>query len=53
MIDTIEVHPDHLRVAVMGAPPLRVELAEVGLRDPGMGSVVSKGGLEPPRDFSH
>lgn len=53
MVDSVEVHPDHLRVAIAGAPPLRVTLAEVGLREPGMGSSVSKGGLEPPRDFSH
>jgi len=53
LVEQVEVHPDHLRVAIAGAPPLRVEMAEVGLRDPGMGSVVSKGGLEPPRDFSH
>ena len=53
MVDAVEVHPDHLRVAIAGAPPLRVTLAEVGLREPGMGSSVSKGGLEPPRDFSH
>ena len=47
MLDAVYVHPDHLRVVPEGAPPLRVELAEVGLRPPvGMGPLVSEGGLD-------
>ena len=50
LLDAVYVHPDHLRVVACGAPPLKVELAEVGLRPPaGMGLCVSEGGLEPPR----
>ncbi len=33
----------------VGAPPLRVELAEVGLRSAGTGPYVSEGGLELAR----
>lgn len=47
MLDAVYVHPDHLRVVHVGAPPLRVELAEVGLRPVGMGPLVSEGGLAP------
>lgn len=54
MIDAIEVHPDHLRVAVAGAPPLLVELVELGLRSAGVGSVVSKGrGHRSPRRVAY
>jgi site-specific DNA recombinase len=47
MLDAVYVHPDHLRVVPVGSPPLRVELAEVGLRMPaGTKPYVSEGGLE-------
>jgi site-specific DNA recombinase len=50
LVDAVYVYPDHLRVVACGAPPLKVELTEVGLRPPaGMGTFVSEGGLEPPR----
>jgi len=48
LLDAVYVHPDHLRVVACGAPPLKVELAEVGLRPPaGMGLCVSEGGAQP------
>ncbi len=48
MLDAIYIYPDHLRVVPVGAPPLRVELAEVGLRVPvGMGPLVSEGRVDP------
>ena len=44
LVDAVYVYPDHLRVVACGAPPLKVELAEVGLRPPaGMGLCVSEG----------
>ncbi len=50
LVDAVYVYPAHLRVLACGAPPLKVELTEVGLRSPaGMGTFVSEGGLEPPR----
>ena len=54
LVDAVYVYPDHLRVVACGAPPLKVELTEVGLRPPaGMGTFVSEGGLEPPRPCGH
>ena len=47
LIEAVTIHADRLEVTVSGAPPLLIRLDEVGLRDPGTGSVVSKGGLEP------
>jgi len=48
LLDAIYIHPDHLRVVACGAPPLKVELTEVGLRPKaGMGTLVSEGGLLP------
>ena len=49
LVETVTIYADHLEVTLTGAPPILVELDEVGLRSPGTGSVVSKGGLEPPR----
>jgi hypothetical protein len=42
-VDSVSIFPDHLEVKVAGASPLLVELAEVGLRDPGTKSDVSEG----------
>jgi hypothetical protein len=42
-VDSVSIFPDHLEVKVAGASPLLVELAEVGLRDPGTRSGVSEG----------
>ncbi len=54
IIEAVIVYPDRLQVTINGAPPLTVALSEVGLREPlGTRPDVSKGGLEPPRDFSH
>ena len=53
LVESVIVHPDRLQVAINGAPPLTVDFEEVGLRPAGMRTMVSKGGLEPPRDFSH
>ena len=53
LVEAVVVFPDHLEVQVAGAPPLNVTLAEVGLRVGGTESVVSEGGLEPPRPFGH
>lgn len=54
LVDAVYVYPDHLRVVACGAPPLKVDLTEVGLRPPtGMGPLVSEGGLEPPRPNGH
>jgi hypothetical protein len=41
-----------MQVNVIGAPPLRVTVAEVGLREPGTAPVVSEGGLELPQQSS-
>ncbi len=63
LIDAVVIFPDHLQVRVIGAPPLLVTLAEVGLRDPGTRSCVSEGGppdshtghwrLDPGRPAGH
>ena len=53
LVEAVSMFPDHLEVKVGGAPPLLVELSEVGLRDPGTRSSVSEGGLEPPRPCGH
>ena len=61
IIDAVIIHPDRLQVAINGAPLLTVAFSEVGLRETerppnraaGTSIDVSKGGLEPPRDFSH
>ena len=48
LVDAIYIYADHLQVAACGAPPLRVNLDEVGLRPPaGMGPFVSEGGATP------
>ena len=44
LVEAVIVHPDRLRVTINGAPPLRVDFDEVGLRPAGMRSMVSKGG---------
>jgi hypothetical protein len=52
LIEAVTIHADRLEVTVTGVPPLIIQLDEVGLRDPGTGPVVSKGGLELRRsDF--
>ena len=53
LVEAVVVFPDHLEVRVMGAPPLNVTLSEVGLREPGIRTCVSEGGLEPPRPCGH
>ncbi len=53
LVEAIIVYPDRLQVTINGALPLTVDFEEVGLRPAGMRTMVSKGGLEPPRDFSH
>lgn len=46
LIEADYIYPDHLRVVACGAPPLRVELTEVGLRPAaGMRTLVSEGDL--------
>jgi hypothetical protein len=47
LIEAVVIYRDHLEVRVSGAPTLNVTLAEVGLREPGMRTSVSEGGLEP------
>ena len=47
LIEVVMVFPDHLEVRVVGAPPLNVTLAEVGLREGGTTSCVSERGIEP------
>jgi hypothetical protein len=42
MVEAVSMFPDHLEVKVGGAPPLLVELGEVGLRYPGTRSNVSE-----------
>ena len=49
LIEAVTIHADRLEVTVTGAPPLLVNLSEVGLRDPGTGPVVSEDRREPPR----
>ena len=49
LVEAVSMFPDHLEVKVGGAPPLLVELGEVGLRDPGTRSSVSEGGLSHMR----
>jgi site-specific DNA recombinase len=53
LIGAVEIHPDHLKVEVIGAPPILVTLAEVGLKAGGTRTCVSEGGLEPPRPCGH
>ncbi len=43
LLDGLEVHPDHLTVAINGAPKLNVALAEVGLGN-GHSATVGVGG---------
>jgi hypothetical protein len=52
LVDSVFFYPDQVMVQVLGAPPILVTLKEAGLRV-GTRSVVSEGGLEPPRDCSH
>ena len=54
LVEAVILHPDRLQVAINGVPPITVNFEEVGLRPAaGMRPMVSEGGLEPPRDFSH
>lgn len=53
LIEAVMVFPDHLEVRVVGAPPLNVTLAEVGLREGGTRTCVSERGLEPLRPCGH
>jgi hypothetical protein len=46
LIEAVIIHADRLEVTLIGAPPLLVNLDEVGLRPAGTGTVVSEGGLE-------
>jgi site-specific DNA recombinase len=46
LVEAVSMFPDHLEVKVGGAPPLLIELSEVGLRDPGTRSSVSEDRLE-------
>ena len=46
LIESVTIHADRLEVTVTGAPPLLITPGEVGLQDPGTGSLVSEGGLE-------
>ena len=46
LLDAVYGDPGHLQVVARGAPPLKVELPEVGLRPPaGMGTLVSEVGV--------
>ena len=51
-LENIYLYPDRLTVQVAGAPPITVTLHEVGLRLV-CRTIVSKGGLEPPRPYGH
>ena len=51
-LESIFMYPDRLTVQVAGAPAIIVALDEVGLRS-GCRTIVSKGGLEPPRPYGH
>ena len=42
MVEAVSMFPDHLEVKVGSAPPLLVELGEVGLRGPATRSSVSE-----------
>lgn len=42
LIETVTIHADRFEATATGAPPLLVNLNEVGSRDPGTGSVVSE-----------
>lgn len=44
LLDSLEVHPDRLTVAIHGAPKLNVALAEVGLGNGHSGNVGVGGG---------
>jgi site-specific DNA recombinase len=48
LLDSVNFYPDEMTVQVVGAPPIRVDYDEVGLR-PGSKPVVSEAGLEPAR----
>jgi hypothetical protein len=52
LVDSVFFYPDQVMVQVLGAPPILVTLEEAGLRV-GTRSVVSEGGLEPPRACAH
>ena len=52
LLDSICIYPDQVTVQVVGAPPIIVSLREVGLRA-GTRTIVSEGGLEPPRPCGH
>ncbi len=47
LVDAVTIFPDHIEVHITGAPKLNVELAEVGLREPGTRTSVSEGGPNP------
>lgn len=47
LVDSIYIYADHLQGVACGAPPLRVNLDDVGLRPAGMGLVVSEGRAQP------
>ncbi len=51
-IEEITVLPDYLDVKVHGAPAVHVLYQEVGLKESRV-SIVSEGGLEPPRPCGH
>ena len=53
LVEAVIVFPDHLEVQAVGAPPINVTLAEVGLRESGMRICVSERGLEPLRPCGH
>ncbi len=46
LIEAVTIYADRLDVTVTGVPALIIQHDEVGLRDPGTGHLVSKGGLE-------
>ena len=51
-LENIYLYPDRLTVQVVGAPAIMVTLQEVGLHHV-CRTIVSKGGLEPPRPYGH
>ena len=52
LLDSVCFYPDQVTVQVVGAPPIVISLHEVGLRA-GTRTIVSEGGLEPPRPCGH
>lgn len=46
LIEAVTIHADRHEVTVTGAPPILIELDEVGLRPASTGSAVSEGGRE-------